>query len=219
MVLSLSVLVLSLACPPATLGGQLLAPAGALLPLFALAGESYVPALCLLAASALGCARLWDVLQPSDPWGPALSWLLLGQLGFFATGHQTTFSTVQWKAAFVGARLEGPPMALGMLKVLANTFAGPLLCATSLPLLVTSPLDWKAMVRTATCYSALLLLQVCSTMGSCLLLRRHLMVWAVFAPRLVFQVVSAALCLPAVFVGWAVYRRTVKTRTVFLRRD
>lgn len=219
MVLSLSVLVLSLASPPATLGGQLLAPAGALLPLFALAGESYVPALCLLAASALGCARLWDVLQPSDPWGPALSWLLLGQLGFFATGHQTTFSTVQWKAAFVGAHSEGPPMALGMLKVLANTFAGPLLCATSLPLLVTSPLDRKAMVRTATCYSALLLLQVCSTMGSCLLLRRHLMVWAVFAPRLVFQVVSAALCLPAVLAGWAVYRRTVKTRTVFLRRD
>lgn len=51
-------------------------------------------------------------------------------------------------------------MALGMFKVLANTFAGPLLCATSLPLLVTSPLDRKAMVRTATCYSALLLLQV-----------------------------------------------------------
>ncbi|CAN8001741.1 unnamed protein product [Ixodes hexagonus] len=218
-VLLVFLLALSLAFPSTTLSGHRLAPVAVLLLLFTLAGESYVPALTLLAGSALGCARLWDVLKPSDLWGPALSWLLLGQLGFFATGHQTTFSTVHWKAAFVGARGDGPPMALGGLKVLVNTFAGPLLCAASVPLLAGSPKAWKGMMHAATCYTALLLLQVCSTMGSCLLLRRHLMVWAVFAPRLLFQAVSATLCLPAILVGWAVYRRAVRTRTSLVQRD
>lgn len=221
MVASLALMVLGTLLPPAQPGhGVSLLPAATLLFLFTLAGESYVPPLCLEAAALWGLIKLWSWLPPTDVWGPVLSWLLLGQLGFFGTGHQTSFSTIHWKAAFVGAPIDQPPLTLGACKVLLNTFAGPLVAAVSLPLVgnmfsLELPCCARRPFLPFLAYCVLLLLQVCSTMASCLLLRRHLMVWTVFAPRLVFQVLSAFVSIAAVLIGWAISRRTGPKTRVF----
>lgn len=206
MVVSIALAVLGWALPHASPSYLGLLPASALLFLLTLAGESYAVPLCLEAAALWGLTQLWSSVPPSDVWGSAMGWLLLGQLGFFGTGHQTSFSTIHWKAAFVGAPIDQPPMTLGALKVLLNTFAGPLLAAASLP--QVSRCVRKEILPLAA-YCTLLVLQVCSTMASCFFLRRHLMVWSVFAPRLVFQVLSAGFSIVVASGGWMVSRRTV----------
>ncbi|XP_049268484.1 GPI ethanolamine phosphate transferase 3-like [Rhipicephalus sanguineus] len=220
MLVSIALALLGWAMPRSPMGNVSLLPASALLFLLTLAGESYVVPLCLMVAALWGLSHLWSSLPPTDMWGPLLCWLLVGQLGFFSTGHQTSFSTIHWKAAFVGAPIDQPPMTLGAVKVLLNTFAGPLVAGASLPLMqgsfrtqgMSSP---RKEIMPFVAYCTLLLLQVCSTMASCLLLRRHLMVWAIFAPRLVFQVLSAFFSIVAVFIGWMSSRRIVSRAEVF----
>lgn len=60
---------------------------------------------------------------------------LLGFLAFFATGHQATFASIQWRTAFVGFRTVEYPYAPVL--VALNSF-GPLalLTAFAVPLLV-----------------------------------------------------------------------------------
>uniref|UniRef100_A0A023G4D5 Putative glycosylphosphatidylinositol anchor synthesis protein n=1 Tax=Amblyomma triste TaxID=251400 RepID=A0A023G4D5_AMBTT len=223
MVVSVALALLGWAVPhssPSYLG---LLPASALLFLLTLAGESYAVPLCLQAAALWGLTQLWSSAPPTDVWVPAMSWLLLGQLGFFGTGHQTSFSTIHWKAAFVGARLDQPPMTLGAFKVLLNTFAGPLVAAASLPVmqrLLSTQVSCcgRKEILPLAAFCTLLVLQVCSTMVSCLLLRRHLMMWSVFAPRLVFQVLSAGFSIVAAICGCIVSRRTM-LRTQVLHVD
>lgn len=71
--------------------------------------------------------------SPTDIWSPVLSWLLIGQLGFFGTGHQAIFSTLHWKAAFVGARANSPPMALGALRWPSRGSYRPRMLASATP--------------------------------------------------------------------------------------
>lgn len=60
---------------------------------------------------------------------------LIGFVAFFATGHQATFASIQWRTAFVGFRTVQYPFAPSF--VILNSF-GPLALLTSLavPLLV-----------------------------------------------------------------------------------
>lgn len=220
MVMSIALALLGWAVPHSLTGNVSLLPASALLFLLTLAGESYAVPLCLMVAALWGLSHLWSSLPPADVWGPLLCWLLVGQLGFFGTGHQTSFSTIHWKAAFVGSSIDQPPMTLGAVKVLLNTFAGPLVAGASLPVM-QGALRAQGMSSTTkqvmpfVAYCTLLLLQVCCTMASCLLLRRHLMVWTIFAPRLVFQVLSAFFSIVAVFIGWVMSRRIMSRTQVF----
>lgn len=220
MLVSIALALLGWAMPCSPMGIVSLLPASALLFLLTLAGESYAVPLCMMVAALWGLSHLWSSWPSTDLWGPLLCWLLIGQLGFFSTGHQASFSTIHWKAAFVGAPIDRSPMILGAIKVLLNTFAGPLVAGASLPLLQHSfhtqgVSSTKKQIMPFVAYCALLLLQVCSTMASCLLLRRHLMVWTIFAPRLVFQVLSAFFGIVAVFIGWVSSQRIVSRAEVF----
>lgn len=107
----------------------------------------------------------------------------LGHHLFFATGHQTTFTSLPWKAAFVG--FEEMNYYGGMILVTLATVAGYVITWFGwLVLLSENPHQRQTL-------HLLILLQSIPTFLSAIfifVLRRHLMTWKIFAPRFLFQI-------------------------------
>ncbi|KAJ6537676.1 hypothetical protein B0H19DRAFT_1038049 [Mycena capillaripes] len=153
---------------------------------------------------------------------------LLGLHAFYGTGHQSTISSIQWKSAF----MLTPTMnfALSALTVTLNSFGALLLAGLAAPLVALwnrSPLrvippttekeksagNFKPRVDTQIqresvlaalgvmiYYAALLL----GAAVSAAILRRHLMVWKVFAPRFMAAVVGLVIVDVGVLIGFGV---------------
>lgn len=139
---------------------------------------------------------------------------LFGFVQFFATGHQAVLSSIQWKTAFVGfPKLTYP---ISPILVVLNTVGPFILSAAALPLLVfwntapsmrngpTLPLLSNLLVASF----AFLAYHTVLTFSSALFaahLRRHLMVWKVFAPRFMLSamtLLAVDATLLVVAVGW-----------------
>ncbi|KAL7419663.1 mannose-ethanolamine phosphotransferase gpi13 [Cryptotrichosporon argae] len=159
----------------------------------------------------------------------AVPLVLLGHLAFFATGHQAVLSSIQWKAAFVGFETVTLPFAPAL--VALNTWGPLALAALAIPLLAcwnVSPRPQASVPVLAHALQMALAFALCHAVttfaaaASAAWLRRHLMVWKVFAPRYMLAavtlvVVDAALVV-AVGVGlrmtsWKVWR-TFKSTSV-----
>ena len=114
---------------------------------------------------------------------------LTGWLGFFCTGHQAVISAIDFGSAFVGFdRLHHTLQ--GVVLVVFNTFA-PLLVDHARP-------------------SGLVLSSILVTTGAFFAAahhRQHLMVWEVFAPRMLFAAAAAPLVTLAAIVADARGRR------------
>jgi GPI ethanolamine phosphate transferase 3 subunit O len=154
---------------------------------------------------------------------------LLARLAFFASGHQATLSSIQWKSAFVLHPTVTYP--LSPLLVILNTF-GPtalIAIAASLGIWNVAPLDTTttssssslhrgtqsdasptksqaciatlAAVRAALGISQYFAALLLGSALSAALLRRHLMVWKVFAPRYMLGAVELICVDVAVLVG------------------
>ncbi|EJD40281.1 hypothetical protein AURDEDRAFT_187064 [Auricularia subglabra TFB-10046 SS5] len=142
---------------------------------------------------------------------------LLAQLAFFGTGHQATMQSIQWKAAFLLSRTLQYPWA--PLLVALNAF-GPLLvfggmgavlvgawCAGPRALAQTERNATRAALGVMLYFSCLLL----GAAASAAALRRHLMVWKVFAPRLMLACCAllavdlGALLAVVACITWLVY--------------
>lgn len=153
---------------------------------------------------------------------------LLGYIGFFATGHQAVLTSIQWKAAFVGFTTVTYPFS--PVFVALNAFGPFLLSAMSIPLLAiwnVSPRPQSTIPTLA--HSLQLILGLMTyhttvTFASAFFaawLRRHLMVWKVFAPRfmlggITLLVVDLGVVLALVGVrvtAWKVWR-TFKCESV-----
>ncbi len=128
------------------------------------------------------------IVRPS--FTDAVPLALLGFLGFFATGHQAVLTSIQWKAAFVGFETVTYPFS--PLLVIINIWGPFALSALAVPLLAT----WNASPRpqstvpvlghTLQLSLAFIIYHSAVTFASAVFaawLRRHLMVWKVFAPR------------------------------------
>ena len=152
---------------------------------------------------------------------------LLARLAFFASGHQATLSSIQWKSAFVLTPTVTYP--LSPVLVILNTFGPTTLIALATLLLGiwnVAPLDTtttassrshrasdappkghQARVATLTAVRAALGISqyfAALLLGSAIsaaLLRRHLMVWKVFAPRYMLGAVELICVDVAVLVG------------------
>lgn len=166
---------------------------------------------------------------------------LLARLAFFASGHQATLSSIQWKSAFVLTPTVTYP--LSPLLVILNTFGPTTLIALATSLLGiwnVAPLDstssssssssphrggiqsdasdsdaapttrtTKSQARVATLAAVRAALGISQYFAALLLgsalsaavLRRHLMVWKVFAPRYMLGVVELICVDVAVLVG------------------
>jgi phosphatidylinositol glycan class O len=149
---------------------------------------------------------------------------LLARLAFFASGHQATLSSIQWKSAFVLTPTVTYP--LSPLLVILNTFGPTTLIALATSLLGiwnVAPLEHttttstssdasdappKSQARVATLAAVRAALGVSQyfaalLLGSALsaaLLRRHLMVWKVFAPRYMLAAVEL-VCVDVALLG------------------
>jgi len=145
---------------------------------------------------------------------------LLGLLTFYATGHQATVSSIQWKAAFLLTETVKYPWSP---LTVASNFLGPVAVFAGLgvPLVVvwnrapamsqeegTVPARerYDAQVKAESTlaglgvmiYFGMLLLGAAM---SAAILRRHLMVWKVFAPRFMAAVVHLLVVDVGVLVG------------------
>ncbi|OQS01763.1 GPI ethanolamine phosphate transferase [Achlya hypogyna] len=165
-----------------------------LLPRLVLAGaaaaaafDAFAPAMLIVLTLLLGptapavvaCfvaqTRLLAALAPSTSIGAHLTGALLLHLFYFATGHHNGFSSLQNAAAFVGFE-DFEFYRAGMLLFL-NTFGSFFAGA---PLLLPTPAARRVAVAL---FSAAAL---CTTVFvACQ--RRHLMVWAIFAPKYIFD--------------------------------
>ncbi|KDQ20096.1 hypothetical protein BOTBODRAFT_102009 [Botryobasidium botryosum FD-172 SS1] len=149
---------------------------------------------------------------------------LLSILTFFSTGHQATISSIQWKTAFVGFSTLTYPFAPVL--VAMNTF-GPLFFVTlAVPLFAmwnVSPIPkGRVSVLADTMTLALGTMLYWTTIGvgsagSAALLRRHLMVWKIFAPRFMLGGVALVVVDVAllVAVGVGSLRVSAKVKKMF----
>ncbi|KDQ28279.1 hypothetical protein PLEOSDRAFT_1042398 [Pleurotus ostreatus PC15] len=141
---------------------------------------------------------------------------LLGLQVFYATGHQATISSIQWKSAFVLTKDLVYPLA--PMTVILNSFGPLMLAGVSAPLVALwnrSPLTEQAKQSKDRTESAVHRESVLAGLGvmiyyGCLLLgtavsaailRRHLMVWKVFAPRFMLGALSVVVVDIGVLLG------------------
>lgn len=139
---------------------------------------------------------LWQILSLSeiidvlDLRASAIGPVILGLLGsshFFSTGHQATLPAIQWESAFIPFKTIVYPWS--PLLVIANTIGPQLLTALSVPLLTL----WKQPPKTSgllslagTASATHMLYHTVVTLASVFCaghLRRHLMLYKIFAPR------------------------------------
>ncbi|PYI06478.1 GPI ethanolamine phosphate transferase 3 [Aspergillus sclerotiicarbonarius CBS 121057] len=116
-------------------------------------------------------------LVPSSSIKPTIA-ALLGTLHFFSTGHNATFSSIQWKVAYIPFR--DPQYPLSPLLVIINTFAAPIVAACAVPL---HSRDNQSQARLLAGHSTVYTVWAVSTALWACLLRRHLMLFAIFCPR------------------------------------
>ncbi|KAL0948244.1 hypothetical protein HGRIS_010842 [Hohenbuehelia grisea] len=161
---------------------------------------------------------------------------LLGVHAFFATGHQATISSIQWKTAFVLVAEVKYPWA--PLTVVLNSFGPLFLTGVSAPLLalwnrsplgppaagpesgtdkttpqatqgpqqaLAVPTDSQIRRESVMAGAGVMVYHGCLLLGaaaSAALLRRHLMVWKVFAPRFMLAVCSLLAVDAGVLLGF-----------------
>jgi phosphatidylinositol glycan class O len=147
--------------------------------------------LCLL--SILNILEIVDAnALHASPLGP-VALALLGSFYFFKTGHQAVLSSIQWEIAFVPFKTITYPWS--PLLVILSTFAPQILCALAVPAVVL----WKVQPRKeglldsiskALAVHFLVLAGVAvATVVEAAWLRRHLMLYRIFMPRMLLGVV------------------------------
>ncbi|GAB6018995.1 hypothetical protein CHUAL_000629 [Chamberlinius hualienensis] len=68
-----------------------------------------------------------------------IAWSLLSSVGFFTTGHQTTFPTLHWESALLGSDGNFNTNVLPAIKMLLNTYSSAVIFGISLPILMLWP--------------------------------------------------------------------------------
>ncbi|KAL1915662.1 uncharacterized protein VTP21DRAFT_6421 [Calcarisporiella thermophila] len=153
--------------------------------------------------------------------GPSLTVLevtamyLLAMHHFFATGHQATIPSLQWKSSFIG--LSSLNFLFSTPLIVLNTLGSHVFFAVALPLLVlwkTSPINKQPFLHLLTKASLWYILYATVNTTSATIwaayFRRHLMVWKVFAPRFM----CGGFTLLAADVGLAVVGLALGVRKV-----
>ncbi|KAK5107559.1 hypothetical protein LTR62_001002 [Meristemomyces frigidus] len=117
---------------------------------------------------------------------------LLGSFYFFKTGHQAALATIQWESAFIPLRAVRYPWS--PLLIILNTFGAQILCAVAVPAIAIWKVPPKqpgllgrvagAMATHILFYSAIAVATVVESAW----LRRHLMLYRVFMPRMLMAI-------------------------------
>lgn len=153
-----------------------------------------------LALCTISILNLLEILDANNlrrsPLGPTVL-ALMGSYYFFKTGHQAVLSTIQWESAFIPLKTITYPWS--PLLVVLNTFGPQILCAIAVPTVTLWKVQPKlphllsrvagAMATHIMFYAAVAL----ATVVEAAWLRRHLMLYRVFMPRMLMSVVVLVL--------------------------
>ena len=169
-------------------------------------------ALCLL--SILNLLEILDANNlRSSPLGPIML-ALLGQFYFFKTGHQATLASIQWETAFIPLKTVSYPWS--PLFVILSTFAPQILCALAVPAIVfwkVPPRESAVLDKVARALATHVLFYVAIALATVVEanhLRRHLMLYRIFMPRMLLAVVTSVIVqVVGAFVGLAGIRWSV----------
>ena len=123
-----------------------------------------------------------ELIDSDDP-RCAPFYFLLASAFSFSTGHQMTLTHVHWEAAFLGFPEEAPHAIYAILVGL-NT-VGPFLWLSTL---LCNRKNTQAQAQFMFYHAVLL---TCCA-AACFILFRHLMIWKIFAPRLLLQALMAS---------------------------
>jgi GPI ethanolamine phosphate transferase 3 subunit O len=183
---------------------------------------------CILLSKPMGGGALaimfWQVLSlieildlnglTAESIGPVMLGVL-GNFHYFKTGHQATLSSLQWDSAFIPLFTIRYPWS--PLVMVLNTFAGQVVAATCVPLVVL----WKvgprrrgileSVGRALGVFIAYFAVEALATMAWAGWLRRHLMLYRVFNPRFMM---GAALLLTVDLVGILVALTGLRSNTM-----
>ena len=148
-----------------------------------------------LALCAISILNVLEIIDANNlrrsPLGPTLL-ALLGSYYFFKTGHQAVLSSLQWESAFIPLRTIRYPWS--PLLVTLNTFGPQILCAIAVPAIPMWKVKPKlpgllgriaAAVATHLLFYAAIAL---ATVVEAAWLRRHLMLYRVFMPRMLMGI-------------------------------
>lgn len=160
------------------------------------------------------------LMSPAIKFADIVPVALLGMHAFYGTGHQSTISSLQWKSAFLLTPTVTYPFS--PITVALNTLGPWFLAGLAAPLLALwnrTPLQSKTstepegkntgpadQIRRESTFAALGIMMYYATLllgtaVSAALLRRHLMVWKVFAPRFMAAVAGVLAVDVAVLIG------------------
>jgi len=165
--------------------------------------------LSLLLISILSLVEILDSCS-SNPQiqilGPTIL-CLLSHFYFFKTGHSATLQSIQWNSAFIPSHEISYPLT--PIVLLLNTFSAVVLCTISVPLLAlwkisprTSP--QKILERLARDYAVFLasfMAIALATTFEANWLRRHLMLYRVFMPRMLLGVCMQGIAFVSAILG------------------
>ena len=154
-------------------------------------------------ALALCMIQILNVLEILDanslrrsPLGPIILGLL-GSFHFFKTGHQAALVTIQWESAFIPLKTIVYPWT--PIFVVLNTFGPQILCAIAVPAIMmwkVPPRHTGVLGRVAGAMATHILFYAAiavATVVEAAWLRRHLMLYRVFMPRMLLSVITLLL--------------------------
>ncbi|KAJ8041849.1 GPI ethanolamine phosphate transferase 3 [Holothuria leucospilota] len=152
-------------------------------------------------------------------------WSMMSMQYFFTTGHQATIPSIRFETAFIGYHGNYPSYLywIPAVLIILNTFAAQVMFAVAVPFMflwtltrrnleegsmtdvpkgemelqLDSDLFKKGLSHLVLYFVSFQALQLCGTMLSAALHRRHLMAWGIFAPRFIFEGVSFLVTLTA----------------------
>ena len=148
-----------------------------------------------LALCMISILNLLEVVDANNlrrsPLGPIVL-ALLGSYYFFKTGHQAVLATIQWETAFIPLRTLQYPWS--PILIVLNSYGPQILCAIAVPAVSLWKVPPKlpgllgrvagAMATHILFYAAIALATVVESAW----LRRHLMLYRVFMPRMLMSI-------------------------------
>lgn len=112
----------------------------------------------------------------------------IGNQFYFSLGQQNTFNTIQWLSAFIG--VENANIILSGFLVVFNTLAPRLIMTVEAGMLISNTYGYQSKSRYLMLYWLWNALMVIFSVSCVHIHAKHLMVWAIFAPKFIFDSIS-----------------------------
>ncbi|GFT60172.1 GPI ethanolamine phosphate transferase 3 [Nephila pilipes] len=173
--------------------------------LYLVAGDALSPAIMLMSFSVILFAILIQFSfdgSESEIWTDIIILSLLSRHWFYATAHQSTFTSIQWDAAFLLNHKEIHSYTLSGALVVINTFSSFIFHGLAVPgILILRDsfyVTTHSMVRLHMKYLLSFGIKLLGTVIASFVLRRHLMVWKIFSPKLIYEVIGVIITMLSV---------------------